>query len=261
MTPVTVVVRDDGAAEITLTRERALNALSPGLLAGLRTAIDDVTRAGCPVAVVRGRGPALSSGADLPHLLGLMEDPGAVREYIASIGVVFDALEAAPFVSLCVVDGYGVAGGCELMLACDLVVASTEARLGDRHMEYGLLPGAGGSVRLPRALPAALARRLMYTGEIIDGATAAAWGLVGWVAPPEELDETVSGIVTRLLRHSPIALRTMKRLEAQGRERSHRHALENELTVASAYIAEHPDAREGLSAFREKRAPTFGVVQ
>jgi enoyl-CoA hydratase/carnithine racemase len=261
MTPVTVVLRDDGAAEITLTREHALNALSPELLAGLRSAVDDVTRSGCPVAIVRGRGPALSSGADLPHLLGLMADPGAVREYIASIGVVFDALEAAPFVSLCVVDGYGLAGGCELMLACDLVIASTEARLGDRHMEYGLLPGAGGSVRLPRALPAALARRLLYTGEIIDGNTAAAWGLVGWVAPPEELDTTVAGIVGRLLRHSPTALRTIKRLEAEGKARSQRDALDNELAVAAGYIAGHPDAREGLAAFREKREPEFGAVR
>lgn len=258
MTPVTVVLRDDGAAEITLNRERSLNALSPALVAGLRAAVDEVTAAGCPVAVVRGRGPALSAGADLPHLLGLLDDPDAVQAYIASIGVVFDALEAAPFVSLCVVDGYGVAGGCELMLSCDLVIASTEARLGDRHMEYGLLPGAGGSVRLPRALPVALARRLLYTGEIIDGSTAAAWGLVGWAVPPAELESTVEQIVGRTLRHSPTALRTMKRLEAFGR--SQRDALDNEVAIAAGYIAGHPDAREGLAAFREKRQPRFGVV-
>ncbi len=260
MTPVEVVLRDDGAAEITLTRERALNALSPDLLVGLRAAIDEVTAAGCAIAVVRGRGPALSAGADLPHLLGILDDPHAVRAYIASIGAALDALEAAPFVSLCVVDGYGVAGGCELMLACDLVVASSAAQLGDRHMEYGLLPGAGGSVRLPRALPAALARRLLYTGEIIDGDTAAAWGLVGWSVPPVELERTVGEIVARLLRHSPTALRTIKQLEADGRERSHRAALDNELDVAVDYIGGHPDAREGLAAFREKRAPRFGAA-
>ncbi|WP_224392395.1 enoyl-CoA hydratase/isomerase family protein [Pseudonocardia sp. ICBG1293] len=254
-----VVVRPDGAAEITLTRERALNALSPELLDGLRAAVDEVTAAGSPVAVVRGRGPALSAGADLPHLLGLLEDPVAVRDYIATIGAALDALESAPFVSLCVVDGYGLAGGCELMLACDLAVASSEARLGDRHMEYGLLPGAGGSVRLPRALPAALARRLLYTGEIIDGDTAAAWGLVGWSVPPAELDATVAAIVARMVRHSPTALRTMKELETAGRERPHRAALDHELDVAVGYFAHHTDVREGLAAFREKREPRFGT--
>jgi enoyl-CoA hydratase/carnithine racemase len=259
VTPVEVVLRDDGAAEITLTRERALNALSPDLLAGLADAVERVTAAGCPVAVVRGRGPALSAGADLPHLLGLLDDPAAVRDYIASIGTVLDALEAAPFVSLCVVDGYGVAGGCELMLACDLVVAGSDARLGDRHMEYGLLPGAGGSVRLPRALPAALARRLLYTGEIIDGDTAAAWGLVGWSVPPGEVERTVADVVARLLRHAPTALRTMKELEAQARVRPYRDALAHEVEVAADYIGRHPDGREGLAAFREKRPPRFGA--
>lgn len=260
--PVRVVVRDSGAAEITLDRASSLNALSPELLDGLHAAIDEVTAAGCPVAVVRGDGPALSAGADLPHLLGLLDpsgDPDAVRSYIAAIGRAFDELEAAPFVSLCVVDGYGVAGGCELMLACDLVVASSAARLGDRHMEYGLLPGAGGSVRLPRALPAALARRLLYTGEIIDGDTAAEWGLVGWSVPPEELERTVSDVVARLLRHSPAALVTAKRLYAEGLAADRRTALDHELDVTAGHIARHPDAREGLAAFRGRRTPVFGA--
>lgn len=257
--PVGVTRRADGAAEIALTSVRTMNALSPDLVEGLHRAVDAVARIECPVALVRGRGPALSAGADLPHLLGLLDDPAAVRAYIASIGAALDALEAAPFLSVCVVDGYGLAGGCELMLACDLVVASTQARLGDRHMEYGLLPGAGGSVRLPRALPAALARRLLYTGEIIDGDTAAAWGLVGWSVPPDELEHTVDGIVARLLRHSPTALRAMKRLYTEGREFGVRAALDHELDVAADHIAHNADAHEGLAAFRQKRPPGFGA--
>lgn len=247
----------DRSARITLDRADALNALSEELLDGLHAAVDEVVAAGCPVAVVRGNGPALSAGADLPHLLGLRSDPGALRAYIARIGRALDTLEAAPFVSLCVVDGYGLAGGCELMLACDLVVASSQAKLGDRHMEYGLLPGAGGSVRLPRALPAALARRLLYTGEIIDGDTAAAWGLVGWSVPPESLEGTVDDVVARLLRHSPAALALQKRLYAEGLETDRRTALDHELDVAVDHITHHPDVEEGLSAFREKRTPAF----
>ncbi len=146
------------------------------------------------------------------------------------------------------------------MLACDLVVASSAARLGDRHMEYGLLPGAGGSVRLPRALPAALARRLLYTGEIIDGDTAAAWGLVGWSVPPGELEQTVSDVVARLLRHSPAALASAKRLYADGLAADRRAALDRELDVTADHIARHPDAREGLAAFRARRPPAFGAV-
>ena len=254
---VDVEIPGDGSARITLDRADALNALSEELLDGLHVAIDEVTAAGCPVAVVRGNGPALSAGADLPHLLSLRDRPDALRTYIARIGRALDTLEAAPFVSLCVVDGYGLAGGCELMLACDLVVASSQARLGDRHMEYGLLPGAGGSVRLPRALPAALARRLLYTGEIIDADTAAAWGLVGWSVPPDELQGCVDGVVARLLRHSPAALALQKRLYAEGLATDRRAALDHELDVAADHIAHHPDVGEGLAAFREKRTPRF----
>jgi enoyl-CoA hydratase len=257
---VTVDLPGDGSARITLDHADALNALSEDLLVGVFSAIDEVVAAGCPVAVVRGNGPALSAGADLPHLLGLRSsDPEGLRAYIARIGRALDTLEEAPFVSVCVVDGYGLAGGCELMLACDLVVASSQAKLGDRHMEYGLLPGAGGSVRLPRALPAALARRLLYTGEIVDGDTAAAWGLVGWSVPPESLETTVDGVVARLLRHSPAALALQKRLYREGLENDRRSALDHELDVAVDHITHHSDVEEGLSAFREKRPPRFAA--
>lgn len=260
MTAVEVTI-DGGAAAIVLTREKSHNALSPELLAQLRAAVDEVAAAGCRVATVRGRGKALSAGADLPHLLGILDDPAAVTAYIAAIGDVLDAIEAAPFVSVCVVDGYGVAGGCELMLACDLVVASTEARLGDRHMEYGMLPGAGGSVRLPRVLPAALARRLLYTGEIVDGATAAAMGLVGWCVPPDALAPTVGQLVARLLRHSPSALARLKRMYAEGLALPYREALDAERRVVVEHLTRNPDAREGLAAFAGKRAPVFEGVR
>lgn len=257
--PVEVVI-DGGAASITLTREKAHNAMSPDLLEGLHSAVQAVTDAGCRVATVRGRGRALSAGADLPYLLGLGDDRDAVAAYIAQIGAALDAIEAAPFISVCVVDGYGVAGGCELMLACDLVVASTEARIGDRHMEYGMLPGAGGSVRLPRVLPAALARRLLYTGEIVDGATAAAMGLVGWCVEPDDLEPTVGGIVARLLRHSTSALAGMKRMYFDGLAVPYREALAAEQRTVVEHLTGNPDAREGLAAFAGKRAPEFQGV-
>lgn len=258
--PVEVVI-DGGAAAITLTREKAHNAMSPDLLEGLHAAVEKVTEAGCRVATVRGRGRALSAGADLPYLLGLGDDRDAVAAYIAQIGAALDAVEAAPFVSICIVDGYGVAGGCELMLACDLVVASTEAKIGDRHMEYGMIPGAGGSVRLPRVLPAALARRLLYTGEIVDGATAAAMGLVGWCVTPDELESTVHGITARLLRHSPSALASMKRMYFDGLAMPYREALAAEQRTVVEHLTGNPDAREGLAAFAGKRAPNFQGVR
>ena len=247
-------------ARVWLERPQALNALSPAVVDSLLAAVSIATDSGCSVMTVRGRGKALSAGADLHHLRTLLDDPEAVEGYIAAIGRAMDAIEQAPFVSVCVVEGYALAGGCELMLACDLVVASQDARIGDRHLEYGLLPGAGGSVRLARALPPALARRLLFTGEMLDGDTAAAWGLVGWSVPATDIEETVADIVARLSRHSPTALAAMKGLHAAAdgvARHDQRAALDSELAVLLHHLNNEPDAREGLNAFAQRRSPQF----
>lgn len=250
-------------AAVWLERPQTLNALSPDIVKDLLEAVAAARAAGCSVMTVRGRGKALSAGADLRHLRGLLGDSVAVERYIAAIGQAMDAIEQAPLISVCVVEGYALAGGCELMLACDLVVASQDARIGDRHLEYGLLPGAGGSVRLARALPPALARRLLFTGEMLDGDTAAAWGLVGWSVPAPAVEETVAGIVSRLSRHSPAALAAMKVLYAAADgipRRDQRSALDAELATVVHHL-DKPDAREGLDAFAERRSPQFPAAQ
>lgn len=247
-------------ASVWLERPSALNALSPDIIGGLADAVASASDAGCSVMTVRGRGKALSAGADLHHLRGLLDDPAAVQEYIASIGQALDAIEAASLVSVCVVDGYALAGGCELMLACDLTIASQDARIGDRHLEYGLLPGAGGSVRLARALSPALARRLMLTGEILDGDTAARWGLVSWSVSAAELEDTVADVVARLCRHSPAALAAMKRRHADAQgipQRDQGSALDAEREALLEHLEHEPDAREGLAAFAERRSPSW----
>jgi enoyl-CoA hydratase/carnithine racemase len=169
---------------------------------------------------------------------------------------VLDRIEAAPLVSVAVVAGYALAGGCEIVLACDLAVAADDARIGDRHLEYGLLPGAGGSVRLPRALPGPLARRLLYTGEIVDGATAAAWGLVSHSAPAQRLDKEVDALVARLARHSPEALARMKAMYRAGLGVPPEQALVAERRLLLQHLA-GPTVAEGLAAFGQRRPPDF----
>lgn len=243
-------------ARVLVDREPARNALSPDVLAGLGAAVDAALDARCSVFVLRGAGGSLSAGADLPHLRTLLGDPCATDAYIGSIGAVLDRIEAAPFVSVAVVDGYALAGGFEILLATDLAVAADDARIGDRHLEYGLLPGAGSSVRLPRAVPAPLARRLLLTGEIVDGATAAAWGLVSHHAPADRLEACVEDLVTRLSRHSPAALAAMKAMYRRGPDVPPPQALADERAALVAHL-ESPTIAEGLAAFAERRAPDF----
>lgn len=253
---VVLEVGEDGALLATIDRPEALNALSPRVLDGLLEAVGRADRGGHPVLVVQGRGGTLSAGADLAHLLSVQSDREAVRGYVADIGAVNLAIEAAQAVSIAVVDGYAVAGGCELLLACDLTVATDRARIGDRHLEYGLLPGAGSSVRLPRAVPPPLARRLMLTGELVDGATAHAWGLVTHLVPAEALRGELAALRARLARHSPTALRGMKQMYREGGTLPHREALGRELELFLEHLGT-PTVAEGLQAFRDGRPPQF----
>ncbi|HEX3790808.1 MAG TPA: enoyl-CoA hydratase-related protein [Pseudonocardiaceae bacterium] len=252
-----VTVRISGpVARVVLDNEAARNALSPAVLAGLNAAVDAATDAGCSTFVLRGAGGTLSAGADLKFLLGTLDDEPALRRYITSIGECLDRLESAPFVSVCVIDGYALAGGCEIMLACDLSVASEQAQIGDRHLEYGLLPGAGGSVRLSHAVAPAVARRLLYTGEIIDGRAAADCGLVSQAVPAAELDETVQRLVARLARHGVDALQQMKRLHRNALVVEPARAIADERETLLRHLG-GATAREGLAAFAERRAPDF----
>lgn len=253
-----VSVTVEGAvAWVAIERPAAKNALSPSVIEGLGAALDAAEGAGCSVLVLRGGGGTLSAGADLPYLQTLLGDDAAVQGYLTSIAAVLDRLEGGPFVSIAVVGEYALAGGCEILLACDLAVVAEDARIGDRHLEYGLLPGGGGSVRLAMALPPMLARRLLYTAEMIDGRTAAAWGLASHVAPAAELDAAVDALVARLSRHGRGALAGMKRMYRASAQVAGQAALAAERAALVRHLADSPDAAEGLAAFREGRAPHF----
>jgi enoyl-CoA hydratase len=246
-----------------LDRPEAHNPLGPAMLDGLAAAVEATRTHDAAALVVRGAGGTLSAGADLRHVQALGGDPAGMQSYLERIGAVLDAVEAADAVTIAVVGprSYALAGGCELLLACDLAVVAADAGIGDRHLQYGLLPGAGGSVRLPRALPPALARRLLVTGEIVDGATAHAWGLVSHVAAPDELEATVDALVARLARHSVPALHAMTRLARASVPPADPAALAAERDLTVEHLTGSATVREGLDAFTSGRAPDFSAAR
>jgi enoyl-CoA hydratase/carnithine racemase len=249
-----------GAGWLTLNRPGDLNSLTADLLhaisARLGEAAVDPTLA---ALVITGAGRAFCAGADLKFLDTL---PEAEREltttaFLAQASATFTAIADFPKPVIAAVNGIATAGGLELILACDIVVAAKSARIGDGHANFGLLPGAGASVRLPRRIGAARAKYLFFTGELVPAEALVAAGLVNEVVGDAELVPRVDAIVSTLAKKSPLGLARMKQLanfsldnasEAQGL------ALEHALSVlhTGSY-----DRNEGIAAFNGRREPQF----
>jgi enoyl-CoA hydratase len=241
----------------TIDRPEAMNAIDESVVAGLEAAVDRAESERARVLVLRGAGGTFCAGADLAYVLGLVDDRAALGRYVQRLATVLARIEAAPFASLCVVEGYALAGGCEILLACDVVLAAADAKIGDRHLEYGLLPGAGGSVRLARSLPAPRARWLLLSGELLSGTEAADWGLVTRAVAPAELEAAVEAQVARLASSSRDALATAKRMAIGLRDVPFDEAIRAERELFLDHFLESPDGREGLAAFAERRPPRF----
>jgi enoyl-CoA hydratase/carnithine racemase len=247
----------DGVARIVLNRPDKLNAISPGLLEDLGDACAAIERdARVRVVTLTGSGRAFCAGADLAVVQEVAGDAARWRSFIDLWHRVFNRLEALPRVVIAGVHGLALAGGLELVLVCDLVVADEQARLGDQHANFGLVAGGGGSQRLPRVIGARRAKELMLLGGWLDAREAAAWGLVNRLAPAGKLAETLDALVAELLGKSVSASATVKTLVNRGLDLDLQSGLELEKDLVGEHMRS-ADAAEGLRAFAAKRRPNF----
>lgn len=243
-------------AWVHLARPDKRNALDPDVLAGIAAGLDRAADDDARVVVLAGSGPAFCAGADLSHVLGGLDDLSAIEDLLATAGRLTLRMEAFPSPIIAAVNGAAIAGGLELVLACDLVVAAESATFSDGHAAFGLFPGAGASVRLPRLIGANRARHLMYTAETLDARSMHALGVVNEVVPDGELAVAVERLATRMTRGSRDALARMKRAIQVGLDLPVDEALALELAQAREHL-HSPDVAEGLSAFAERRRPSF----
>lgn len=246
-------------AWITLHRPQAMNALSPSLVDELGRAI--VLAEGDPAIralAITGSPPAFCAGADLKFLGGEVGASfgAALEEFLQQIGTVFNALEDSSLPTIAAVNGLALAGGLELVLCCDLVVAAESAKIGDAHANYGLLPGGGGSIRLPRKIGPTRAKYLLFTGEFLPAADLVDCGLVNRVVPDAELETTVQRIAESIAAKSPLAIRRVKQLVDDAVDQPLHSALRQEVNAVIVH-AQSQDIREGLAAFNDKRKPKF----
>jgi enoyl-CoA hydratase/carnithine racemase len=256
--PVVLFEIRDKAAWITLNRPTALNALIPAVVSGIDAALDEVEKRPevCAI-VITGNGRAFSAGADLKFIRESSGgNPRALQDFLHRIYGTLNRLEHFPRPVIAAVNGLALAGGIELVLCCDLVIAAESAKLGDAHANFGLIPGGGSTARLPRKIGPNRAKYLMYTGEFLPARDLLAMGLVNEVAPDGELHTAVERLVAKLSNKSPLGLARMKYLVDDGLNQPEDTALRLELSVFDLHTASE-DMQEGLAAFEQKRTPQF----
>lgn len=254
-----VVVTCSGAVGIIeLARPEKFNCLSISVHAAIETAIDGFEKPGSGVRaiLVRSQGKHFCTGADLDEVKSLRADPAKLKHFIGYGHSVLKRLEHSdlPVVAAC--QGLTLAGGSELMLACDIIFAAKDARFGDQHAQFGLIPGWGGSQRMPRIVGLRRGLDLFFSARWIDADTALQWGLVNYVVEPDQLGEAALEYCARIATRSRIGMASMKRLARQGMEGALEVGLQLEENLASAALLDD-DVSEGLAAFEARRTPVF----
>ena len=248
--------RRDAVALVTIDNP-PMNALSSALLDELEAEIEALDAdADVRVIVLRGAGErAFVAGADIKEFPALRESAaeGGSARGIQRVGHRMDASDT-PFVAA--IRGFCLGGGLELAMCCDVRIASDDAQLGQPEIKLGLIPGGGGTQRLPRLVGIGRAQYLNMTGDFIDARTAYDWGLVEKVVPRDELRETALGIAGTIAARSPVSIGVLRELARTTRDLSLEEGLRREADGFRRCL-ESEDGAEGVAAFLEKREPQF----
>ena len=253
--PVVLEERRDQVVVLTLNRPEAMNSFNFAMLRGLRDKVEAVQYdPEVRVVIITGAGKGFCAGADLKERATLSEPQ--VREFIHTIRNLFSFIESLRVPVIAAVNGVALGGGTELALACDLRIASSTASLGLTETRLAIIPGAGGTQRLPRLVGRGKAKELIFTGRRVDATEALQIGLVNQVSKPEALLDDALGMAGMICETGPIAIQQAKYAIDHGLETD----LHTGLAIESnAYWITIPteDRLEGLTAFREKRKPVY----
>jgi enoyl-CoA hydratase/carnithine racemase len=244
-------------ARLSLNRPKAMNSLNLALLAELQSrltelAANDEVR----VLVLTGAGPAFCAGADLKEVLaGRAAAPGEA-DFLDRANRVYGQLRDFAKPVIAALNGVTMAGGLELAMCADLVLAAEGASIADGHANFGVFPGAGGAAILPRLVPLNMAMYLLFTGKSLTAAEMKACGLVCEVHSDDSLSEATLALAQQIAKKSPSALRRMKAVARFAADKSREDALIHEQVMLREHMRSF-DFAEGLQAFGEKRAPRF----
>jgi enoyl-CoA hydratase/carnithine racemase len=245
-----------GIAYVTVNRPSVRNALNAQTVRELKTAFeqaknDDTVR----VVILTGSGDkAFIAGADINELA--TQTPVNGKEYGLAGQAVFNSIEQLGKPVIAAINGYALGGGCELAMACSFRIASENATLGQPEVKLGIIPGYGGSQRLPRLVGKGRALQILLTGDMVPAAEAFRIGLVNQVVPQAELMSTAEGIARKIMANAPLAVKLCLDAVNRGMEMTQDEGQFLEATLFGLSCATE-DMREGTKAFLEKRAPNF----
>jgi enoyl-CoA hydratase len=254
--PRVVVERDGAVATVTIDRPEARNALDAETLDALGSAFAalDADRSLRAVVLTGAGDRAFVAGADIKAMLGL--DEGGARAFAQRGQSVADRIEALAVPVIAAVNGFALGGGCELALACDFIYAARTAKLGLPEVSLGVVPGFGGTQRLPRRIGRARAAELIYTGRVIDAEEALRIGMVNAIVDAAELLPRARAVAAEIAARGPLAVAAAKRALREGADRALPAALER---AAFAALFSTEDQKEGMRAFVEKRPPAWSA--
>lgn len=248
--------KDEGVAFITFNRPEAHNAFNTPMSDGLEKALDEIEADNeIRALILTGAGEkSFISGSDIKGLS--RRTPLTGIESSTKRQDLLSRIEGLPVPSIAAINGYAFGFGCELALACTLRLASESAKMGQLEINLGIIPGAGGTQRLPRLIGKARAAELILTGKIITAEKACRLGLVNEVFPKDKLADECFGLARTLAEKSPVAMKYALRAINQGLEVDLASGLKLEALCLGACFSSE-DSKEGLNAFLEKRKPEF----
>ncbi|MFA7572509.1 MAG: short-chain-enoyl-CoA hydratase [Lutispora sp.] len=249
------LTQDGRVAILAINRPNALNALNRSVLMELDAALDDLEKnQEIYVIVLTGEGKAFVAGADIEEMKDMT--PEEAKKFAELGSRVFKKIETIDKPVIAAVNGYALGGGCELAMACDIIIAGEKAKFGQPEVGLGITPGFGGTQRLPRIVGTKIAKELLFTGEIIGAEEAERIGLVNKVVPQQMSLQTAIEMGKSIASKGQIAVRNCKTAVNRGIETDVDSGvvIENQL-FASCF--ENSDQKEGMTAFIEKRKANF----
>jgi len=251
-----IVEHRDQIACVTINRPHALNVLNPATIAELTSTIKSLENSPeAKVIIITGQGEkAFCAGGDVALMRTL--SPLDAREMALKADELFRTIEVSPRVVIAAINGYALGGGCELAMACDLRIAAEGAKLGQPEIDLGILPGWGGTQRLPRLIGSSRAKKLIFTGERIDAHQAMELGLVDQVTPAAELMEAGHDLAQTIAAKPQAAINMIKQAINQGMQMDLDKAVRFESELFGMCFATQ-DKQEGIDAFFEKRQPKW----